>query len=100
MMYKRDGIYLGMEKTVFTRRWLNHSTIHYVYSFNKSLLSLHKSFIVRRDQALCSLSFKLQMKKDLLQNVSQDHFFQLCQGQAFSGLTSQGMAKAILGQPS
>lgn len=43
---------------------------------------------------------QLQMKEVLLQKASENHFFQLCQGQAFPGLASTQMVKAILGRPS
>lgn len=98
MMYKRESISFGMKRTVFTMRWMNHSSIHYVCKFTKSLLIFAKSFIVRWDQMLCSLSFQLRMKDDLLQKVTEDHFLQLSQGQASSALTYPKMVKAILGQ--
>lgn len=43
---------------------------------------------------------QLQMKEVLLQKASENYFFQLCQGQAFPGLASTQMVKAILGRPS
>lgn len=43
---------------------------------------------------------QLQMKEVHLQKASENYFFQLCQGQAFPGLASTQMVKAILGRPS
>lgn len=62
VMYKRDGNSLGMER-VFTKRWLNHSSIFYACNFTKSLLSFDKSFTVRWDQVLGSLSISCKWKK-------------------------------------